>query len=262
MGQSTNISLDSPSNFQTKLHRMKLFRFFDHISRKLDEKISPGYLFLDFYSLFWLFIVGSIAGLLIETIYHYFVFGGWESRAGLVWGPFSPIYGSGACILSVVLNRLYYFHNIIIFLSSMVIGSIIEYCTSWGMEYFWNAIAWDYSGTFGSINGRTNFFFGVMWGLLGLFWVRRMFPLIKWGFKHIDRKNKSFRVITILMTIFMLVNIDVTCLALNRQSERLADIPPHTQVDVWLDNTFPNEWLEKRFENMTVTAKKLPEKTN
>ncbi len=53
----------------------------------------------------------------------------------------------------------------------MVVGASLEYGASWMMETFWHAIAWDL-GTFGSINGRTNFFFGVMWGTLGLFWVR------------------------------------------------------------------------------------------
>ncbi len=40
--------------------------------------------------LFWLFVVASIAGLAIETAFHAVVFGGYESRPGLVWGRSPP----------------------------------------------------------------------------------------------------------------------------------------------------------------------------
>ena len=132
-------------------------------------QLAPRYLPVDFSLLFWLFIIGSVMGLLIEDVFHLVVYGEWESRAGLVWGPFSPIYGVGAVVLTLFLNRFYYTHNLIIFLIAMVLGSVLEYSASWMMETFWHAIAWDYTGTFGSINGRTNFMFGVMWGTLGLF---------------------------------------------------------------------------------------------
>ena len=133
---------------------------------------NAGFLGIDYFTLFWIFVAGCVFGLVVETVFHAIVYGGYESRAGLVWGPFSPIYGTGAVVLTVSLNRFYHSHNLVIFLVAMVVGSVLEYVTSWGMEFFWGAVAWNYSGTFGSINGRTNFAFGMMWGLLGLVWVR------------------------------------------------------------------------------------------
>ena len=58
-------------------------------------------------------------------------------------------------VLTVSLNRFYHSHNLIIFLIAMLLGSVMEYATSWLMEVLWGAIAWDYTGTFGSINGRS-----------------------------------------------------------------------------------------------------------
>ena len=49
----------------------------------------------------------------METVFHAIVYGGYESRAGLVWGPFSPIYGVGAVVLTVSLNRFYHSHNLV-----------------------------------------------------------------------------------------------------------------------------------------------------
>ena len=74
------------------------------LEKQEDERPNPfirawnflfnknGFLHLDYFTLFWLFVVGSIIGLIFETAYHAIVFGGYESRAGLLWGPFSPCF--------------------------------------------------------------------------------------------------------------------------------------------------------------------------
>lgn len=221
--------------------------------KSLRAQFDKSYLHLDFFSLVWLFTLGSLIGFVIEDVFHFIVYQNWESRAGLVWGPFSSIYGVGAIVLTVFLNRFYYTHNLIIFLVSMALGSAIEYGASWMMETFWHAIAWDYTGTFGSIDGRTNFIFGVMWGVLGLSWVRIGLPVIKYAMNHIDFTTIAYRVISMLLALFMIVNCFVTVLALNREGERAHNIPPKTQIDVWLDEYFPDEWLKERFQNMTVS---------
>lgn len=91
--------------------------------------------------LFWLFVVGSIAGLAIETVYHAVVFGGYESRAGLVWGPFSPIYGTGAVALTIMANRFTRVNAVAVFLVSALVGSGVEFATSWLMEVLFGAVA-------------------------------------------------------------------------------------------------------------------------
>lgn len=213
---------------------------------------NNGYLHLNFFTLFWLFVAGSLLGLGLETVFHAMVYGGFESRAGLVWGPFSPIYGTGAVVLTLFLNRFYHSHNLVIFLVAMVVGSALEYVTSWGMEFFWGAVAWDYSGTFGSINGRTNFAFGMMWGLLGLMWVRVALPTVKQAFSHVNAQHIFVRGLTILMTIFMVANVVFTVLALDRESERARGIPATTWEQHFLDEYFPDSFLQAKMENMSV----------
>lgn len=223
--------------------------------RSFRAQLAPGYLAVDFLLLFWVFISASVLGLVLEDIFHVLVYGGYESRAGFVWGPFSPIYGVGAVVLTLFLNRFYYTHDLVIFLVAMVLGATLEYGASWMMETFWHAIAWDYTGTFGSINGRTNFFFGVMWGTLGLFWVRFVLPIIKGVQKRFRGKSgRAFKVISWLLVAFILVDAVATVLALHREGQRAEGIPPATEIDVVLDQVFPDEWLQERFHNMTVSA--------
>ena len=217
---------------------------------------THGYIAFDYFTLLWLFVGGSILGLALETVYHAIVFGGFESRPGLVWGPFSPIYGTGALALTVFLNRYYHSHNLVIFLVAMVVGSFIEYCASWGMEVFWGAIAWDYTGTFGSIQGRTNFFFGMMWGMLGLFWVRIVLPIIKRVFKAINSDNPVLKILTVIMTFFLILDVIATFAALSRAKERADHVPASNPIQELCDEWFSDDFVKTRFQNMTVTGSK------
>ena len=85
-----------------------------------------GYISLDFFNLFWLFTIGCVFGLVIETIYHFILFGEYQDRAGFLWGPFSPIYGFGVVIVTVLLNHLWQSNWLLIFCSSAVIGGAFE----------------------------------------------------------------------------------------------------------------------------------------
>lgn len=71
--------------------------------------------------IFWIFIIGSIVGYIAEMIVVLFQKGYFESRQGLVYGPFTPVYGIGGVIYYLVfklirtkattffINLLYYF---------------------------------------------------------------------------------------------------------------------------------------------------------
>ncbi len=78
-------------------------------------------------------MLASFLGDMVETVYHVAVVdpGVYQDRAGLLFGPFSPIYGFGATLMTIALNRFHNAHIIVVFLVSAVIGGAFEYFVSW-----------------------------------------------------------------------------------------------------------------------------------
>lgn len=244
-------SLSDERELQRRLRLMETREELEEGTLGLD-KSGAGFIELDFFNLFWIFVIASVAGVVIESIYHVLVvdFGHYEDRAGLLWGPFSPIYGFGALLMTLALNR---FHNApipVVFLVSALIGGAFEYFVSWFMEYAFGAVAWDYTGTFLNINGRTNFMFMCMWGVLGVVWVRLALPallhtvnLIPWRWRYS---------ITAVCAALMIFNGMMTLVALDCWYSRLAGAPPDNALEQFCAEHFDNQWMEHRFESMSI----------
>lgn len=217
-----------------------------------SQMTEKTFIRINYFNFFWIFVIGSVLGLGIETLFHIAAFGFYESRAGLVWGPCSPLYGIGAALLSLALDRFCKAHNLFLFIMSAMIGSAIEFCASLIMQYSWAAIAWDYTGTLGSLGGRTNLLFAVMWGFLGLFWVHAILPLVKRVLDHFDRHALPEKIVTGIMTAFLALDITATSLALSREQARVDGIPPTQPLDSILDQAFPDEYMQDRFHNLWI----------
>ena len=218
----------------------------------LDET-GKGYISLDFFNLFWIFVVASILGLIIEVIYHMAVVdpGVYQDRAGMLFGPFSPIYGFGAVLMTLALNRFHNKNIILIFLVSAVIGGAFEFFVSWFMETAFGAKAWDYTGTFLSIDGRTNGMFMAMWGVLGVVWIKLFLPIM---LKLVNRIPwKARYTVTTVCAALMIANGVMTLQALDCWYERLSGKAPETPITQFYDEHFDNDWMANRFQSMTIT---------
>ncbi len=216
------------------------------------DETGKGFIELDFFNLFWIFVVASVLGLVIETIYHMTVVdpGVYQDRTGMLWGPFSPIYGVGAVLMTVALNRFHKAPLIVVFLVSAVIGGAFEYLVSWFLQFAFGIVAWDYSGTFLSIDGRTNGMFMAMWGALGCVWIKLILPhllklvnMIPWKLRYS---------LTTVCAALMIFNAGMTLLALDCWYQREAGDPIQNAVEQFMADHYDNSFMEHRFQSMSI----------
>ena len=75
------------------------------------------------------FIIYSVAGYIIETIFALVRYGVLESRQSFLYGPFCSIYGIGAVIMIIFL-RYFMKNRMTLFVGGFLIGSVTEYLIS------------------------------------------------------------------------------------------------------------------------------------
>lgn len=216
------------------------------------DETGKGFISLNFFNLFWIFVVASFIGLILEVIFHMTVVdpGVYQDRAGMLYGPFSPIYGFGAVLITLALNRFYKKPLPIIFLVSAVIGGAFEFAVSWFLQYAFGVVAWDYTGTFLSIDGRTNGMFMTMWGILGIFWIRLILPHM---LKLINKIPWNWRYsVTTVCAALMIANGVMTLASLDCWYERNADQEPNDALELFCAKHYDDEFMEHRFQSMTM----------
>ncbi|MCI8302244.1 MAG: putative ABC transporter permease [Oscillospiraceae bacterium] len=203
---------------------------------------------LNIYKVLLICAAGSFAGVVVEMLWCLITNGYLESRAGLVYGPFNLLYGAGAVCLTLALykyrNRGYQWS----FLGGFVVGSVLEYVCSWAQEALLGSRSWDYSGMALNLNGRICLVYSVFWGVLGIFWIKDLYPRMA---KYILKiPNRTGRPLTWALTVFLLVNALISCVAVSRWSERVAGEPAGGGFWEFVDQRFPDERMERIFANM------------
>ena len=103
-------------------------------------------------SLIYIFFTACFIGWCWEVLIFLFKAGGFVNR-GTLYGPWLPIYGTGSVLLLLVLKP-FIKRPIVFFPSAFVLCGILEYFASWVLEKLFNQYWWNYSTTFGNINGR------------------------------------------------------------------------------------------------------------
>ena len=216
---------------------------------KEDKPFAYGFCFT---KLFYLFMIGSFIGTILETIWAFCVDGHFEMRVGMVYGPFIPVYGGGACFLTAALYKLYKLNDTLVFVISAFVGAGFEYFCSWLQEQMFGTVSWDYSDTPFNLDGRTNLMYALIWGFLGLVWVRYLYP---WTAKLIEKiPKRAGAIITTFLIVFMAFNGFMSVTATARWSQRTEGVPASNSFEEYLDEKFDNEKMEFLFPGMKKAA--------
>ena len=208
------------------------------------EKTSK---FNEIIKIFLIFMIGSVIGYIVEMIVALVQNGHFVSRQGLLYGPFTPVYGIGILVYYIFFSIMKNRNKEIIFISSMILGGITEYTCSYIQEKVFGTISWDYSDWIFNINGRTTLIHCMYWGFAGLLYTSYIEPIIPKIELFVT--NHKVKIMASSIAIFMIFNIAISSMAAIRQKERTENIPAQDNVDVFLDNMYPDEYMDEVFEN-------------
>ena len=242
------------------------------IEKKVEEKSKKKFSIFGFTitRLLAYFIIYSIVGFVIETIFGLLTKGVIESRKSFLYGPFCGIYGLGAVVMIVGLQK-FNKNNYTLFAGGFIIGSIVEYVISLIGELLFNIKWWDYSDMPFNINGRICVWFSIFWGLLAIYLMAHINPKVD---KFIEKIPKNIlKNITIILTIFLFFDFLITCFALKMFYVRLVnnydldikgvdkyivkytELYEQPEIKRFVDTHFSDEKMLKTFPNIKVTEK-------
>ena len=161
------------------------------------------------------FIIYSVLGFAVETVYGFVTKGVWESRQSFLYGPFCGIYGLGALVLMFCLKP-FKKNKITLFFGGFIVGSVVEYLMSFAGEVLFNVKWWDYSGVPLNLNGRICVQFSVFWGALGIILIDYLNPAIDRAVELAQRRvpAKWFKTAEMVICLFLIFDISATVVAL------------------------------------------------
>ncbi|MBC3515082.1 putative ABC transporter permease [Neobittarella massiliensis] len=200
--------------------------------------------------LFWLFMAGSLGGVVVETLWCVLTTGTVQSRAGVLYGPFNPVYGIGAVLLTVLLTAVEHRGNLWLFGCGALLGAGYEFAYSYIEERLLGTVSWEYSHLPFSIGGRVNLFYALGWGALGLFWIRVLYPRLDAFISRILQQQAGW--LTVAVAIFMAVNMGLSFMAVGRQAQRREGVVAADPLAVFLDTHYSDAVLQQRYPNTQV----------
>ena len=197
-----------------------------------------------------IFLIASVAGLVLEMAFMYVTAGRTELRVGLVWGPFSPLYGFGAVLLTMVLWNFRDASAPHVFLASAVLGGGLEQATGMLMQDIVHAQSWTYIHLPDHITQWVAWRFLAMWGLIGLVWCRLIMPeaLFRIG----EPTTRAQVVIVSVLTVFLVVDMLATVYCFYRKTQRDAGLPARNAIDAYVDRHFDDRFIAGRFQNLVI----------
>lgn len=161
----------------------------------------------ELFKLLTYFIIYSFLGWVMESTFRSVL----EKKiinTGFLIGPLCPIYGIGACIMFLFLDK-FYDNVLILFLVSIVSLTLWEYIVGVLLEKVFNTKYWNYSNQKFNFQGRICLFNSLCWGVLGVIFIKYIHPFIQELVKKVDIHVLHYVILiaTVVFLIDMIVSI-------------------------------------------------------
>lgn len=155
------------------------------------------------------FLLYSILGFLLETVRSFLVNSKFTS--GILYGPWTPIYGIGIVIVILISNYLFahlhlsrWIETFITFVIITLILTLLEWIGGILIEKIFHTVFWDYSKEAFSIGKYISLSKSLMWGVGSIIFIYVLKPLLEGVIKHIPIP------VTIILTLLMLSDFILT----------------------------------------------------
>lgn len=215
--------------------------------RKLKSTIFG----ISIWRIFSYFIIYSVLGYIIETLFGIATKGVWESRQSFLYGPFCGIYGAGAVII-IIFSKYFNKNKLTLFIGGFLIGTITEYMTSFLVETIMDITWWDYSDHILNINGRICLLYSIFWGVLTPFLIKIINVIVDNEILKIKEKVsvKILKIIILVIITFLFIDCIATCYAqkqfINRVIvEKNIEVDNIEKVLEEYNNTYNNSTLSE-----------------
>lgn len=148
----------------------------------------------------WVFMICSVFGSVWEILWYFIRYLSYSNRTAFVFGYWNVLYGMGGVIMTAVLIPFRKKGGLVIFLISVLAGSIIELLASIGQEIVFGATSWNYSKYPFNLFGKINVLYSIFWGIIGYLWMRFCYPRVAVLEKEVPRE------ISYTILVFLIFN--------------------------------------------------------
>ncbi len=194
--------------------------------------------------LFWLFMVGSLVGVVMEGTFCAIAKGRWETHVVSMWGPFCILYGMGVAGFYAGTVLLWKKNILWRFFFFALVADVIELLCGLLLEFGLHMRAWDYSRQFLNFRGHISLQMTFAWGALGSAFSYAV-PYIEKVFSKMN--HRFWKVACILLTVFMVIDLSLTAVSIVRWKNRHFGNPPRNAIERVIDKKYNDEFMEKKF---------------
>ncbi len=214
------------------------------------------------FNLLTYFVIYSLAGWILESVFRSIC----ERKiinTGFLKGPFCPIYGVGAIIMIVFLDK--FKENILLlFIMSIIILTIWEYIVGYFLEKAFNTKYWDYSDHKINFQGRICLTNSIFWGILGVIFIYYIHPFIE---KELMFVNETvLQIVVYFITILLIIDAITSIIKVKNihiTLEKIENINKQIKEKIEeMKNTSIEEEKETLQENLDQIIENLNKKKN
>lgn len=202
-------------------------------------------------SLFWIFLIGSFLGFVMETIWCVIIHKKIEWRKSMIYEPIIPIYGLAGIIILLLCKCLNIKSSFKIFVIGTLISTIIEFVSSFLQEKIFGTISWDYSNFPLNLAGRVNLLYSLIFGVCSIVLCKYLLFPINDFFLSINI-NRTIIVMFVFTVVFFLYDVVISFIVSFRMKERRNNVKRNNKFWNYIDTKYNDEFLKNIYPNAIV----------